>query len=607
MLLRTRRPAALRVEGDKTTMPDRAPPAALPATRINPAILLWLFAAFGLATLAAPSDIAATIHHWRVPDPDDAMRLVEARDLADGQGWFDLVQHRFGPPAGIASHWSRLVDAPLAGLMLLLAPLVGRDTAIGLVAAFWPLALFGVYALVLLRGTSAALGGRAGLIALVVATQTIGVTVQFSPGRVDHHGLQLTIVLGMALAVMRGGGRAGLVAGMLAAASMAVGLEGLPYVAVGALFLCGDWILRGRVALGALAGFGLGLGVAAPILFGVQTAPARWGITACDALSPPWLTLAAGGLAVTMACAALDRALVRPAARLAAVAGLGLAVIAGFAALFPVCLAGPFTGMTAVVRDHWLLKVNEMTSAATFLAKGQWEVLVFYPVLILATFVATGLVRRGRPWMVAAVFLWPGLFMGLLEFRGLYVASGLVPLVAGGFIDRALGSPAIRWKTLTAATAAGLVSTVWIAPAVLGETLLPWTRTAKDPEGARNCLTDTALRDLAILPPGTVLAPVFLGPAILLHTPHAVVAAPYHRAVPQIAASLEGLGGTEADLRRATATQGATYLVACPTRPADDLQPETAFATRLMRGEASAEWLTPAPSRGPLKVWRVAP
>ena len=27
--------------------------------------------------------------------------------------------------------------------------------------------------------------------------------------------------------------------------------------AVGALFLCGDWILRGRVALGALAGFGL--------------------------------------------------------------------------------------------------------------------------------------------------------------------------------------------------------------------------------------------------------------------------------------------------------------------------------------------------------------
>jgi len=588
-------------------MPDRAPPAELPARRINPAILLWLLAAFGFATMIAPADLGMVIHHLRVPDPDDAMRLVEVRDLVNGQGWFDLVQHRFGPPAGIVSHWSRLVDAPLAGLILLLTPLTGQGMAVGLAAAFWPIALFGLYAVVLMRGTGAIFGHRAGLIALVVATQTIGVTVQFAAGRVDHHGLQLTIILGMALALMRGGGRAGLVAGMLAAASMAVGLEGLPYVAVGALFLCGDWGLRGRAALAALVGFGLGLGLTAPILFGVQTDPARWGITACDALSPPWLMLAAGGLALTLACAGLDRMLARPAARFAAVAGLGLAVVAGFAALFPVCLAGPFTGMTAVVREHWLLKVNEMTSAATFIARGQWEGLVFYPVLVLATLAATCLARRGREWAVAALLLWPGLVMGLMEVRGLYVASGLVPLVAGGFIDRALGSPGIRWKKLSAVTAAGLVSTVWIAPAVLGETLLPWTRTAKDPEGARICLTDTALRDLAVLPQGTVLAPVFMGPAILLNTAHSIVAAPYHRAVPQIAASLEGLGGTEADLRRATASQGATYLVACPTRPADDLRSETAFATRLMRGEASAAWLRPEPSQGPLKIWRVAP
>lgn len=310
---------------------------------------------------------------------------------------------------------------------------------------------------------------------------------------------------------------------------------------------------------------------------------------------------------LTLGCAGLDRWLPRPAARLAVVAVLGLALVALFAVLFPVCLAGPFTGMTAVVREHWLLKVNEMTNAATFFARGQWEVLVFYPVLILATLTATCLAPRRRPWAVAATLLWPGLVMGLSEFRGLYVASGLVPLVAGGFIDRAIASPDIRWKTLSAVTAAGLVSTVWIAPAMLGETLLPWTRTSKDPEGARLCLTDTALRDLAVQPRGTVLAPVFMGPAILLNTPHSVVAAPYHRAVPQIAASLEGLGGTEADLRRAMETQGATYLVACPTRPADDLQAETAFATRLTRGEASAAWLHPELSQGPLKIWRMAP
>lgn len=591
-------------------MPDHAPPVALPVTRIQPTAILWLLAGFGFATLNAPADIVATIQHLRVPDPDDAMRLAEVRDLVNGQGWYDLVQHRFGPPAGILSHWSRLVDAPMAGLITVLTPLAGRSLAEGIVAVLWPTLLFCLYGAVLYRAVRIAFGVRAAVIALIVATQTLGVTVQFAAGRVDHHGLQLTIILGLVHAVIRGGGRAGLLGGVLAAASLAVGLEGLPYVAIGALFLTGDWILRGRGASAALTAFGLGLGLAAPLLFAGQTDPARWHVTACDALSPPWLYLAEGGLVLTLAWAGLDRRLAHPAARLAAVAGLGAVLVAGFAVLFPVCLAGPFTGMSALVREHWLLKVNEMTSAATFIARGQWEALAFYPPLIIAALVAAWLAPRRRPWSVAAVFLWPGVILGLVEFRGLYVASGLVPFVAGAFIDRVLSTPSgsapgRRW--FAAVAAAGLVSTIWIAPAALGEALLPWTRSAADSQGVTACLGDEALRPLAALSPGTVLAPVFMGPAILLRTPHAVVAAPYHRAVPEIAASIEGLGGAEADLRRVIADRHVTYLVSCPARPADDLQPETAFSTRLAWGSASAEWLEAVPGPGPVRVWRVRP
>lgn len=591
-------------------MPDQAPPASLPTTRLQPTALLWLIACFGLATMNAPADLAGTLHHLRVPDPDDAMRLAEVRDLVNGQGWYDLVQHRFGPPSGILSHWSRLVDAPIAGLILLLTPLAGRTLALAIAAASWPVLLFCLYALVLYRGTRRSFGNRAALLALVVATQTIGVAVQFAAGRVDHHGLQLTIVLGLAFAVMRGGLRAGFVGGGLAAASLAVGLEGLPSVAVGALVLTGDWILRGRAASATFTGFGLGLGLAAPLLFAGQTDPGRWGATACDALSPPWLYLAEGGFALTFVCAAFDGRMTGAPLRLAMVAAWGAALVAGFALLFPVCLAGPFTGMSDLVREHWLLKVNEMTSVRTFIARGQWEALAFYPVLIIATLVASRLALRGRPWLVAAAFLWPGTLLGIVEFRGIYVASGLVPVVAGAFIDRVLAqaaasSPRRRWGM--AAAAAGLVSTIWIAPATLGEALLPWTRTAPDPQGAKACLTDEALRDLAALPPGTVLAPVFMGPAILLHTPHAVIAAPYHRAVPEIAASIQGLGGSEEDLRRVVAERHVAYLVACASRPADDLQPETAFATRLARGTVSVEWLRPEPSGGAVEVWRVAP
>ncbi|GJD34738.1 hypothetical protein [Methylobacterium aerolatum] len=591
-------------------MPE--PALAMPASRINPTAFLWLLVAIGLVTMNAPADISATLHHLRVPDPDDAMRLVEVRDLVDGQGWYDLVQRRFGPPVGIPSHWSRLVDAPLAGLILTLTPLTGRPLAEGAAALLWPGLLFCLYAVVLFRGVRATFGARSALIALVVATQTLGVTIQFAAGRVDHHDIQLIAILGLAFAMIGGGARGGAVAGALGALSLAVGLEGLPFLAAAALFLAADWILRGRPALAAFTAFGAALGLCAPVLFGAQVSPALWGRTACDALSPPWLFLAGGGLAIGLSCMALDRHLQRRTSRFLALTGLGTLLLGGFALLFPVCLGGPFPGMTALVRDHWLLKVNEMTDAATFVARGQWEALAFYPVVLLATLVATRLAFRGphrRFWAVASALLWPGLVLGLEEFRGLYVVSGLVPLVAGPFIGEALRRASMRSLPSVGriALAAGLVSTVWIAPIALGETLFPAARTANDPAGATACLGDGALAPLAALPPGTVLAPIFMGPAILLHTPHAVVAAPYHRAVPEIAAALRGLGGTEGDLRRETRTHGVRYLATCAGRPADDLQAETAFATRLTRGEAKAGWLKPLTDAGPVKVWQVAP
>ena len=46
------------------------------------------------------------------------MRLVQVRDLLQGQGWFDVFLHRMNAPYGLAMHWSRLVDGPLALLVL---------------------------------------------------------------------------------------------------------------------------------------------------------------------------------------------------------------------------------------------------------------------------------------------------------------------------------------------------------------------------------------------------------------------------------------------------------------------------------------------------------
>lgn len=581
------------------------------ATRVDVQLILWLAVGFSVLTLNGPADLWGTITRLRVPDTDDAMRLVEVRDLLAGQGWYDNTQYRFLSPGGVPSHWSRLVDAPIAGLILLLGPLVGRSLAEGLTAVLWPLLLLGLFCLLVHRGVRRSFGPRAAVLAVFAATQTFGILVQFQAGRVDHHNLQILAIFGLALCIIRGGLRPGLVGGALAALSLAIGLEALPYIALGGLFLAGDWVLRGRPALPAFLGFGLGLSAAFP-LFAAQTAPASWGTAYCDALSPPWLWLAAGGCATALACAGLDRRPTTAGTRLGLAALCGAALLGGFVALFPSCLGGPFPGMTGLVREHWLYTVNEMSSLPKFVARRQWEILAFYPILVLATVAATWLAFHGperRVFRVAALFLWPGVLLGFFQLRGIYVAVAFVPLVTGPVIDRALAAaPNLRGARLWGAFAlsAGLIGSCWTVLALLAGALTPTAADGRDPNGAVACHADAAVAPLAALTPGTVLAPIFIGPSILLRTSHSVVGAPYHRAIAGLTAVIEGLGGTEADLRRQVREHDIRYLATCPARPADDLQAETAFATRLTRGEVTVPWLEPVAVPGSaLRVWRV--
>src|SRR5262245_15360089 len=89
---------------------------------------LCLHAMGGFPTLPAAAD-----------DNDSLLRLVEVRDLIGGQGWFDLHQYRMGPQGGFVMHWSRVVDAPIAAIILLVSAFTGT-MAIGEFAALlaWP-------------------------------------------------------------------------------------------------------------------------------------------------------------------------------------------------------------------------------------------------------------------------------------------------------------------------------------------------------------------------------------------------------------------------------------------------------------------------------------
>ncbi|KMO41952.1 hypothetical protein VQ02_04585 [Methylobacterium variabile] len=597
--------------------------APLPETRPRPEAahspferpaIVWLIVAVGLAGVLAWPTLAPVLRDLRLPDTDDAMRMVQVRDLLAGQPWFDLAQHRHAgaPPM----HWSRLVDAPIAGLVLPARPLVGPALAEGLAAILWPLLLFGVYALILHRAVRRAFAWRAGALAVFAATQTVLVTGLFAPGRIDHHNVQICAVLGLALSLARPAptARDGAAAGALAALSLAVGLEALPFIAAAGLVLAGLWLRDGRPALPPFLGFGLALGLAAPALYAAQTAPALWSASACDALSPPWLWLCAAA-AATAASAALVAG--GRAARLGLLAACGAAAAGGFLAFFPACAAGPFTGMPDLVRQEWLLQVREMLPLWHLVRIAPEAALAGYPPVLIGAAVASLWAVRGRDpaerrlMAIAAGALWLGLALGAPQFRGLYVAGAFLPLVAGPLLDRAVAllrapeaTPRLRIAALVLSLA--LCGKVWLIAATAPQRLAG-TANALEAEHAawQDCGARRSIAALDVLPPGLILAGIDLGPSLLLHSHHAVVAAPYHRALPGLAASIEGFRDATA-LPAVAARVQADYIVACaaPARPGET----PTVADRLGRGEIIPPGLEPVPVPGtPLRVWRLRP
>jgi hypothetical protein len=75
----------------------------LPETRARTTLGGWAVALLCLAVALALAVPAFRSGLFDAMATDDAMRLVEVRDLLAGQSWFDLTQHRLDPPQGFAA------------------------------------------------------------------------------------------------------------------------------------------------------------------------------------------------------------------------------------------------------------------------------------------------------------------------------------------------------------------------------------------------------------------------------------------------------------------------------------------------------------------------
>ena len=149
--------------------------------------LVWLLVALALL-LQYWTQTAETLL-----DTDDAMRLAQLRGWLGGQGWFDLHQARMQPPEGYDTHWSRLIDAGLAGLLFLFGLFTDGASAERLMRAWWPL----LWLLPTIAGMAAIAwriaGREAATVALLLALVGVPAYQQFTPGRIDHHNVQIAL------------------------------------------------------------------------------------------------------------------------------------------------------------------------------------------------------------------------------------------------------------------------------------------------------------------------------------------------------------------------------------------------------------------------------
>jgi hypothetical protein len=555
-----------------------------------------LWAAVVIA-LAAPAMKAGV---FDVMSTDDAMRLVEVRDLIAGQGWFDLVQHRLDPP-GIAMHWSRVIDAPLAALMLMLRPLVGAHGAEAITLVLWPTLLFAA-ALLLVAATAKRMsdGGdrqRTQLAAVLLAALSAPALIHFRSGAVDHHNAQIVLLVAFVLLTSQIEQSAikACLAAVTATVSLAIGLEMLPAIATVCVAILGLLIWRGGSVSRPVGIFGAALAGSSLLLAAGLLPIHSLASPVCDAFGGPLLLLIAGGGVSLMAVSSVDRLHPTLGARLAAGAVMGGALLESFFKLFPGCIASPYAQVAPLLTTFWLDRVAETMSFQTVLQLEPEKIPGFYgfPLLTLGLAVAA-LIRCAPParfrWIVCIVTLAALIGISLWQLRGAAAAN----MVAAPVFAVSLASLwPNREQGRQLVLAALIVSPASLAAiGVVARPLIDWIfkpqSTIAAMDAATSCQTVSSVAPLAALPPGRVMAPIDLGPAILAATGHAVFAAPYHRNNDGNLAMVNLMLSAPEVARRVLSERAVDYVVICAGSPDQSdlvkLAPD-GLAARLGRGE----------------------
>ncbi len=544
-------------------------------------------------------------------DNDDIMRLMQVRAWLDGQSWFDMTQYRVLPPDGISMHWSRYVDLGIAAILVPLSTFLPMAQAEQLTLVIWPSLLMILLMLVVARGTNRILGPLAacGAVASLVTWLPTG-SLYFEPGKLDHHSVQILSTTVLAFAMVWPGHpvRRGLIAGMAAAFSLAVGLETLPLVGVAGVILLLRAAFDADGAARLLVAFCLTLTGGLALLFIGQTAPDAWGTPVCDKLSPPLLALAIIASVASLAPLAARRWLQHPAARLMASAvmtGIGLWLCAP---LLSPCLGGPYGALPDDLQLIISRDITEAMPGALFAREFPLSFNAFAtpPIAAVTISLVFWFRRRGKADTPATetaavaqmlILACVGVIGTFFQLRMIVLAVPAIPFVTGYAINRLLDNRLVN-KTATSALALtfGVILTLFAdrlngpalsaVTAIKGEETTAWLQ----PRKRDTCRRPEVLSELDRLPRATILTPTNISTSMILTTHHDAIAVPYHRTAVAFWNGVHTMNNLD-DMRTALQASGATYVVLCK---ATTFGPQRLAARALIAGELPP-WLQAVP------------
>jgi hypothetical protein len=580
---------------------------------------------FGLALLAtlialAVNAIGGFQSLNSASDNDSLLRLVEVRDMLAGQNWFDLHQYRMGPEGGFVMHWSRLVDAPLAAIILAISAITGSmATAETTARIAWPALMFGLTVFFTIRAARRFGGDSAALPALITSAAGLHFLGIYSPGALDHHNIQLMLTMAsisflLAAPLQKA---AATLSGICAALTLAIGMETAPYVAVIGLCVAGLFTFGESGERLVARDYGLGFAGTAVLVFAFTVAPSEWAHAQCDAFSSFQFVLAGLAGAGLAAIASTDFACQSRRRRLAALAVLGAGLAAVTLRWFPECLAAPYAALDPRLREFWLDHVSEAQSMFQLIKDKDASVVARYVTPVIALVLMAHHLRSGawrRQDSVVGTVLVAAFIVSVWQVRGstFSIALAVIPLSAwiGTWRERAetAPTPAVSLKMI----AVWLVSlnAAWVgAAAATSLAIENGAKAGADAAGVANCESAADFAQLASEPDTTVLAPSDLGAPILAYSGHRALAGPYHRNIAGNLLVLDAFMGTDDKARAVIESHHVGMVAFCPGSAENRLLVDGApdgFLAQLTRGTVPA-WLEPiAETRGkPLELYRV--